>query len=110
MAIHLTSLRLINRKLITKHGSINSFKNIFIKKRNFITFNKNNYDSVINFRQSLNLKQCKYYSTVSKNEYIVESPFGDVDIPNLTLPQAIWKDLEDWSDKPVVVSIYIFQY
>lgn len=39
-----------------------------------------------------------------QSSYILESPLGPVDVPNITLPNYIWRDFEEWSDKPAVVS------
>lgn len=46
---------------------------------------------------------CRNQSTCSSS-FILESPLGPVDVPDQTLPQYIWKDFEDWADKPAVVS------
>lgn len=115
MAVHLTSIRSFNCK-ITLPGSLTSrnLSSLLIKKRNsncnYYTNNKRNNNllfknrSVLNFKCNIlsNFKQCRYYSV--SQDYVIESPFGDVEIPNLTLPQMVWRDLEEWSDKPLIVS------
>lgn len=40
-------------------------------------------------------------STGSK---ILESPFGSVKPVDMTLPEYIWKNVEKWEDKPMIVS------
>ncbi|KAG8309487.1 hypothetical protein J6590_084381 [Homalodisca vitripennis] len=44
------------------------------------------------------------YESSGPTEYIVESPLGPVNVPDMSLPAYIWKDFEEWSDKPAVVS------
>lgn len=39
-----------------------------------------------------------------QSSFILESALGPVDVPNTTLPNYIWRDFEEWSDKPAVVS------
>lgn len=47
--------------------------------------------------------QAKSYSgSGNASTNIVESPFGDVNIPEQTLPQTIWKDMNEWSDMPII--------
>ncbi|XP_046664732.1 4-coumarate--CoA ligase-like [Homalodisca vitripennis] len=42
------------------------------------------------------------YESSGPTEYIVESPLGPVNVPDMSLPAYIWKDFEEWSDKPAV--------
>lgn len=40
---------------------------------------------------------------------VVRSPYRDVEIPNSTIPEHIWQNMEKWADKPAVVRvIFIF--
>lgn len=45
----------------------------------------------------------------SSSDLILNSPLGPVDIPDVTLPAYVWRDFEEYSDKPAIVSdIYLF--
>lgn len=46
----------------------------------------------------------------SASSYIQESPFGSVDVPNVSLPNFIFKDIGQWTDKPMIVSIEYVPY
>ena len=37
----------------------------------------------------------------------IESPFPPVVIPELSIPEYIWKNVEQWEDKPCVVSGFV---
>lgn len=39
-----------------------------------------------------------------QSSFTLESRLGPVDVPDVSLPNYIWKDFEEWSDKPAVVS------
>lgn len=38
----------------------------------------------------------------SSASYVQESPFGSVDVPNVPLPNFIFKDINQWMDKPMI--------
>ncbi|XP_075233966.1 uncharacterized protein LOC142331766 [Lycorma delicatula] len=109
MAVHLT-IRNFNYKITTK-GSLTSrnLSSILTKKYNTnlnYTNNKRNSNilvkSVILPKSNVlsNLKQCRYYS--ASQDYVLESLYGDVEIPNLTLPEMVWRNVEEWSEKPMI--------
>lgn len=55
------------------------------------------------------------YSAFRENlwtpENIVTSPYRDVELPNSTIPEHIWRNMEKWADKPAVVcSILVFLF
>ncbi|XP_026322809.1 4-coumarate--CoA ligase 1-like, partial [Hyposmocoma kahamanoa] len=47
------------------------------------------------------------YSVFKENLWtpakIVRSPYKDIEIPNSTIPEHIWRNMEKWADKPAVV-------
>lgn len=44
-------------------------------------------------------------SDYAKNSIILESLYGPVEIPQLNLPQFIWRNVDKWADKPMAVSV-----
>jgi len=42
----------------------------------------------------------------SKEQIILESPFGKVNPVDVTLPEYIWRNVDKWEDKPMIVSKY----
>lgn len=49
--------------------------------------------------------------SVWTSEKIVNSPYKDVDIPNITLNEYMFRNLEQWATKTAVVSIaVVFKY
>jgi len=46
-------------------------------------------------------------SSLSTGSKILESPFGSVGSIDLTLPEYIWRNVEQWEDKPMIVSYQI---
>lgn len=43
-------------------------------------------------------------SSSSTGSIILESPFGPVNAVDLTLPEYIWRNIDKWEDKPMIVS------
>jgi len=41
-------------------------------------------------------------------QIILESPFGTVNPVDVTLPDYIWRNVDKWEDKPMIVSTYIY--
>lgn len=50
----------------------------------------------------------KYHHATEKN--VVTSNYPDIVIPNCTISDFIWKDLEKWADKTAVVSSLLILY
>lgn len=46
-----------------------------------------------------------FTSTSTHVHRVINSKFGNVEIPNLSLPEFIWKEHENWIDLPAIVSI-----
>jgi len=42
----------------------------------------------------------------STGQIILESPFGTVNPVDVTLPEYIWRNVDKWEDKPMIVSKY----
>lgn len=47
-------------------------------------------------------------SSPTTGSIILESPFGPVNTVDLTLPDYIWKNVENWEDKPMIVSHLLY--
>lgn len=68
----------------------------------------------LKYRRPFSTSSCKnvYSGRVSDNLVkhqskvaapgILESLYGDVEVPNMTLPQYIWKNFQEWADKPLI--------
>lgn len=50
------------------------------------------------------LSVCFKEKSVWTSEKVCVSPYKDVDIPNMTVDQYVFKDLEKWANKTAVVS------
>lgn len=46
----------------------------------------------------------------STGQIILESPFGTVNPVDVTLPEYIWRNVDKWEDKPMIVSTYNWLY
>ena len=43
-------------------------------------------------------------------EFIVKSPYSDVDIPEMNLADYVWKDVEKWPERTALVRFYFNSY
>uniref|UniRef100_A0A8D8XRH3 Luciferin 4-monooxygenase n=1 Tax=Cacopsylla melanoneura TaxID=428564 RepID=A0A8D8XRH3_9HEMI len=51
---------------------------------------------------SLHSSNFRFVRCASSANYVQESTFGPVDIPNVSLPSFIFKDIGQWMDKPMI--------
>lgn len=55
--------------------------------------------------RSISLASLKH-SSLWTSDNIVKSPHRDVDIPNRTIPEHIWENMERWADKTAMVCFF----
>ena len=58
--------------------------------------------------RSITLTNTKHSSLWTADK-IVKSPHKDVNIPNRTVPEHIWENMERWADKTALVCIFLLQ-
>lgn len=89
MAVHLQTCLKISRSI--NIGRKHNFRNSIFYNKNGLPFSlKKLQFSVVRLSSS------------DTSSFIQESPFGPVDIPNLPLPQYLFKDSDQWLDKPMI--------
>lgn len=63
------------------------------------------YKRLLRFDKLLVRLPSRAKSTVWLENRVVRSPFKDVEIPDATLPEYIWRNLDRWPNRTAVVCL-----
>ena len=53
-------------------------------------------------------KDLRSYDAPSCNEHVIRSPVPDIKIPDETIPEYVWKNVEKYANHPALVRLIFF--